>query len=195
MKIAVMLAVIVLALSNSATRAQDRDLKVKVKDDQVVVRDKSKPVRRALEVQYAKVAEAQINEDIDAMRALRTPDFSVDLPNGQKWDLETALNYSRAGFAQVESNILVSNAIESLDVRGDVAVAVIHQRWSRMQMKAGKVRRVDTEAIQTETWVKTAEGWKLKHIGDVKPGPWYIDGKRIDPSKPYDPKAPDYRPR
>ena len=174
--------------------AQSQDVKIKVKDDRVVVTDKSKPVRRALEEQYAKIAEAQRNEDIDALRATRTADFSVDMPNGQKWDLETSLNYSRAGFQQVESNISQSNTIESLDVHGGVAVAVIHQRWSRMQMKAGKVRRVDTEAIQTETWVNTKDGWRLKHIGDIKPGAWYVDGKRIDPSKPYDPDAPEFKP-
>ena len=173
---------------------QDQEVKIKSKNDQVVVRDKSKPVRRALEEMYAKIAAAQRNEDIEALRATRTPDFSVDLPNGQRWDLDTSLNYSRAGFQQVESNISISNTIESLDVHEDVAVAVVHQRWSRMQMKAGKVRRVDTEAIQTETWVKTADGWRLKHIGDVKPGAWYVDGKRIDPTKPYDPDAPEYRP-
>ncbi len=38
------------------------------------------------------------------------------------------------------------------------------------------------------------DGWKLKHIGDVKPGAWYVDGKRIDPSKPYDPDAPPFNP-
>ena len=108
--------------------------------------------------------------------------------------METSLNYSRAGFQQVESNINLSNTIESLDVHGDEAVAVVHQRWSRMQMKAGKLRRVDTEAIQTETWVNTKDGWRLRHIGNVKPGAWYVDGKRIDPSKPYDPDAAEYKP-
>jgi ketosteroid isomerase-like protein len=174
--------------------AQDKDYKIKVKNDRVVMRDKSKSVRHALEEQYTKIAEAQRNKDIEAMRALRTPDFTVDLPNGQRWDLETSLNYSRIGFQQVQTNINISNTIESLDVHGDEAVAVVHQQWSRMQMKAGKLRRVDTEAIQTETWVNTKDGWKLKHIGDVKPGAWYVDGKRIDPSKPYDPDAPEYRP-
>jgi hypothetical protein len=50
----------------------------------VIVRDKSKPVRRAVEEQYAKIGEAQCNEDIEALRATRTPEFTVDLPNGQK---------------------------------------------------------------------------------------------------------------
>jgi len=168
--------------------------KVKIKGNRVVVTDKSKPVRRALEAQYAKVAEAQFNEDLDAMRALRTPDFSVTTANGEIWDLEKSLAYSKAGFEQVEKNLHMSNTIEELDVHDGVAVAVVHQRWSRMQMKKGKLRRVDTEAVQTETWVETPDGWKLKHIGDVKPGVWIIDGKRVDPSKPYDPDAPPFQP-
>ena len=185
----------VAAQSGQSQTTQNKDVKIKVKDDRVIVKDKSKPVRRALEEMYAKIAEAQRNKDIEALRATRTPDFSVDMQNGQKWDLETSLNYSRAGFAQVESNISISNTIESLDVQDDIAVAVVHQRWSRMQMKAGNVRRVDTEAIQTETWVKTPDGWRLKHISEIKPGAWYVDGKRIDPSKPYDPDAPEYKPQ
>ena len=185
---------LLVAHTSHSQDTQDNNLKIKVKDDRVIVRDKSKPVRRALEEMYAKIAEAQRNEDIEALRATRTPDFTVDLPNGQRWDLDTAMNYSRAGFQQVESNIHISNTIESLDVHGDEAVAVVHQRWSRMQMKAGQLRRVDTEAIQTETWVRTKDGWRLRHIGNVKPGAWYVDGKRIDPSKPYDPNAPEYKP-
>jgi len=190
----VLMSANVFAQSLKLQITQDKDYKIKVKDDRVVVQDKSKPVRHALEERYTRIAEAQRNKDIDAMRALRTPDFTVDLPNGQRWDLEDSLNYSRAGFQQVQSNIRVSNTIESLDVHGDEAIAVVHQQWSRMQIKAGKLRRVDTEAIQTETWVNTKDGWKLKHIGDVKSGAWYVDGKRIDPSKPYDPDAPEYKP-
>ena len=184
-----------LVAQTSYSQDPQDNTKIKIKDQRVIVRDKSKPVRRALEEMYLKIAEAQRNEDIEALRATRTSDFSVDLPNGQKWDLEASLNYSRAGFQQVESNINLSNTIDSLDVHGDEAVAVVHQRWSRMQVKAGALRRVDTEAIQTETWVNTKAGWRLRHIGNVKPGAWYIDGKRIDPSKPYDPNAPEYKPQ
>jgi ketosteroid isomerase-like protein len=173
---------------------QEKEYKVKVKSDRVVVRDKSKPVRHALEAQYARIAEAQRNKDIEALRALRTPDFTVQMPNGQLWDLETSLNYSRLAFAQVQSIISMSNTIETLDVDGDEAVAVVHQQWTRMQMMKGKLRRVETSAVQTETWVNTADGWKLKHIGDIKPGVWLVDGKRVDPSRPYDPDAPPYDP-
>ena len=197
-----LLITLVLTLASSTAFAQDsqlqitqyEDYKIKVKGDRIVVRDKSKPVRRALEAQYAKIAEGQKNKDIDALRSLRKSDFSVKMPSGETWDLETSLNYSKRGFEQVQSIISISNTIETLTVSGDEAVAVVQQQWSRMQTMKGKLRRVETSAIQTETWVNTADGWKLKHISDIKPGAWIVDGKRVDPSKPYDPDAPPYNP-
>src|SRR4051812_15971459 len=54
---------------------QNQATKIKVKDNRAVVADKSKPVRRALEEMYARIAEAQRNKDIDALRATRTADF------------------------------------------------------------------------------------------------------------------------
>ncbi len=196
------LIILALTLASSAAFAQDsqlqitqdKDYKIKVKGDRTVVRDKSKPVRRALEAQYAKIAEAQKNEDIDALRSLRTSDFTAKMPNGETWDLETSLNYSKRGFEQVQSISSISNTIESLNVNGNEAVAVVHQQWSRMQTMKGKLRRVETSAVQRETWVNTPDGWKLKLIDDVRPGAWIVDGKRVDPSKPYDPDAPPYNP-
>ena len=60
------------AETSHSQHTQD-NVKIKVKDDRVIARDKSKPVRRALDEQYAKIAEAQRNEDIEALRATRTP--------------------------------------------------------------------------------------------------------------------------
>ena len=71
---------------------------------------------------------------------------------------------------------------------------MVHQRFKRMQLKAGQLRKVETEARQHETWVLTPQRWKLKYVDDVHSGPWYVDGKRVDPSKPYDPNAPAYNP-
>jgi len=187
-----LLAFVVLALTIVPARGEDD--KLKAKDGRIVVVNKSKPVRQALEAQYAKIAEAQKNEDIEALRRLRTPDFTVEMPGGETWDLEQSLNYSRRGFEQVEFTILISNTIESLDVHGDVAVAVVQQRWSRMQTKQGALRRVETTAVQRETWVETPDGWKLRLIDDIHPGAWYVDGKRVDPTKPYDPEAPPFEP-
>jgi Domain of unknown function (DUF4440) len=173
---------------------QDKQYKVKVKGDKQVERDKSKPVRRALEEQYARLAQANRDKNLAALLALRSPDFTAKLPNGQVWNYEQAAAYSRAAFEQVQSIISLTNDIQTIEVHGNEAVAIVHQQWSRMQIKAGKLRRVDTSAVQRETWVNTPEGWRLKLVDEVHPGAWYVDGKRIDPSKPYDPDAPPFVP-
>jgi antitoxin component of MazEF toxin-antitoxin module len=182
------------AQENQLRVTQDKQYKVKVKGDKVIVRDKSKPVRRALEEQYAKIAEANKNKDLAALLALRAPDFSAKLPNGETWNYEQLAAYSRLAFEQVQSIISLSNTIETLTITGKEAVAVVHQQWSRMQMKKGELRRVDTSAVQRETWVNAPDGWRLKLVDDVHPGAWFVDGKRVDPSKPYDPDAPPYHP-
>ena len=177
-------------------QAQNQSGQIKVKSKRSSIRtvDKSKPVRRALEAQYAKIAEANKNRDLNSLLALRTPDFSAVFPDGRIGNSQEMAAYSRALIDQIQPPISVSNTIETLTVDGNVAVAVVHQRFSRMQLKAGQLRKVETEARQRETWVLTAEGWKLKFVDDVHPGAWYVDGKRVDPSKPYDPNAPAYEP-
>lgn len=179
---------------NELQVTQDKQYKVKAKGNRVIMQDKSKPVRRALEGQYAKIAEANKNKDLAALLAIRTPDFSAQFPDGEIRNSEEMAGYSRVLFEQVQPPITVSNTIETLTVRGNEAIAVVHQQFSRMQVKAGQLRKVETEARQRETWVLTQEGWKLKFVDDVHPGAWYVDGKRVDPSKPYDPNAPSYNP-
>jgi hypothetical protein len=140
-----LLLFVLLALASTSPYAQDsqfqvkqdkKQYKLKIKGDRTLVRDRLKHVRQALEEQYVRVAEAQKNKDIEAMRSLRTADFSVKTQNGETWDLEQSLNYSRRGFEQIESVIGLSNTIESLTINDDEAVVIVHQRFSRMRLKA-----------------------------------------------------------
>ena len=66
--------------------------------------------------------------------------------------------------------------------------------WLRRQQQAGALRLVDTRARQRETWVRERGAWMLWRVDHVVPGPWIIDGKRVDPSRPYNPEAPPYQP-
>jgi tetratricopeptide (TPR) repeat protein len=61
-------------------------------------------------------------------------------------------------------------------------------------MKAGRLRHVDTHAVQDEQWVRTSEGWRRGNIFNVRNGPAFVDGKRVDTNKQYDPEAPEYDP-
>ena len=76
----------------------------------------------------------------------------------------------------------------------DHATATVLQHWYRTQDMAGAARRVETNAVQDEHWVRTAGGWKRGDIGEISQGASFVDGKRVDITKPYDPDAPPYDP-
>jgi tetratricopeptide (TPR) repeat protein len=169
--------------------------KPRLKCDGVIVRDKSHPVWKALDAHYARVAEAVRKKDLDALFAPYASDFQVKLPNGGVWNREQTLSYLRNGFAQVKETTHTSNTILRLVVCGeDEATATVLQQWHRTQMVAGKPRRVETNAVQDEHWVKTPDGWRRGYIDEIRDGAAFLEGRRVDVTKPLDPEAPAYDP-
>ena len=165
------------------------------KCNEVMVRDSSHPVWRAIGAQYNKLAEAMTKKDLDALFALYAPDFHAMTPTGEVWTRERSLAYQRNGLAQVKETTHVSDTILWLTICGDdQATATVLQVWHRTQIMAGKLRRVETNAVQDEHWVKTSNGWKRGNIDNVINGVALVDGKRVDTNKPYDPEAPEYDP-
>ena len=165
------------------------------KCDEVVVRDKSHPVWKALDAEYAKFAEAVRKKDFDAMFAPYAPDFQAREPTGQVLNREQLFSYLRNGYARVKETIHTSNTILRLVVCGeDEATATVLQQWYRMQMMAGKLRRMETNVVQNLHWVKTPDGWKLRVVDEIRSGAAFVDGKRVDRNKPLDPEAPAYDP-
>ena len=67
------------------------------------------------------------------------------------------------------------------------------QQWYRTQMM-DTLRRVETNAVQDEIWVRTPDGWKRGDIKEIRNGASFVDGKRVDIRRPYDPSAPPYDP-
>jgi tetratricopeptide (TPR) repeat protein len=158
------------------------------------VSDSSHSAWKAIGAQYNRLAEAIKKKDLDALFALYTPDFHASTPTGEVWSRERALAYQRNGLAQVKETIHVSNTILQLTICGDEAKATVLQVWFRTQMMAGKLRRVETNAVQDEQWIKLPDGWKRGNISNVKNGVALVDGKRVNTNQPYDPEAPEYDP-
>ena len=154
----------------------------------------SDPIWQAVNAQYGKIADAQRTKDIDALAALYAPDMTVIGIKGERTTREQSLSRSRDMFRAVVREIHTTNVILSLRLCGDKATARVLQQWSRIQTIAGKERRVDTAAVQDETWIETPDGWKRWRIEEVRPGAWFIDDKRVEPGKPYDPAAPEFNP-
>jgi hypothetical protein len=70
----------------------------------------------------------------------------------------------------------------------------VFQQGSRYQVLANQLRRVEHDISQRETWRRENDVWKLRSVDTIRNPPRWVDGKPIDPSKPYDPSAPPYKP-
>jgi hypothetical protein len=153
-------------------------------------------VRKELEAQYKKLAEAHDRQDLKAIVALKTADFHSIFPDGRVGDSKVMEQYSRQF---LETNLPpydIRVTIQTLAVSENklIAVAEVLQEATRYRELAGKRRRVDTSVLQRETWAKTTEGWKLKVVDSVRDQKRFVDGKRVDPTKPYNPDDPPYNP-
>src|SRR5262249_36186980 len=151
--------------------------------------------RKALEAQYARLADAVEKRDHAAFQALRTDDFNTVDEKGRKHTAQQMSDRAKAMLARIQPPIKTTNTIQKIQVKGNDAIATVRQYFSRMQPLAGKLRKLETYVTQEETWIETQVGWKLRFVDGVRDGETYVDGKRIDPSKPYDPDAPSFEPK
>lgn len=156
----------------------------KTKNDRTIVRDKSKPVRKAIEDWYGRNTAAFKAKDVAAVMALRTDDFQTTTPDGKvntRSDMEA---YTQRFLGRIDRFISLDFGIGAIEVEGALASADVTQATVRMQrLPDGSLHKVEARAVQRETWKKTREGWKLHRVGNVRSeGVWVDD-------KPYQPPA------
>ena len=171
----------VFLLRAQGERSQDQ--KVKVKNDALIVRDKSKPVRKAIEDWYARNIAAFQAKDVAAVMALRTDDFHTITPDGKvntRADMEAR---TQRLLAMIDHFISQDFQIGTIEIEGDLASADITQKTVRMQrLPDGSLHKVEARAVQRETWKKTAGGWKLYRVDNVRDNGIWIDDKLYKPT-------------
>src|SRR5687767_15333631 len=96
--------------------------------------------------------------------------------------------------AAVVETKLISNTILKLVSCGDRATATVLQQWYRTQRINERERLAETAAVQEEEWLRTPAGWLRGNIGNVHPGAWLLDDKRLEPGRPYREDAPPFEP-
>ena len=153
-------------------------------------------VRKELEARYRELNEAHDKRDLKAILALKTADFHAIFPDGKVGDCKTMEEYSKKFLENNEPPYNIRITIQELKVSENklIAIATVLQEASRYRELEGKRRKVDTSVVQDETWSKTADGWKLKLVENVRDQKRFVDGKRVDPTKPYNPDDPPYNP-
>jgi len=160
------------------------DLKVKVKAGKTIVRDKSKPVRRAIEDWYARNMEAFKAKDVAAIMALRTDDFHTITPDGKintRADMEMR---TKSFLARIDHFISQENQIGTIEVDGDLVSADITQKTVRMQrFPDGTLHKVESGAVQRETWRMTTDGFKLYRVDNIRDGGLLVDDTPYKPNQ------------
>ncbi|HEU4478784.1 MAG TPA: hypothetical protein VFR80_09715 [Pyrinomonadaceae bacterium] len=158
--------------------------KVKIKDGKTITRDKSKPVRKAIEDWYARNMAAFEAKNVLAIMALRADDFHTITPDGKvntRADMETR---TRVLLDRIDHFIGQDNQIGTIEVEGDLASADITQKTVRMQrFPDGRLHKVESVVVQRETWKKTAEGWKLYRVDNIRDGSLLVDDKPFKPNQ------------
>jgi ketosteroid isomerase-like protein len=160
------------------------DRKVKVKAGKTILRDKSKPVRRAIEDWYARNVGAFKSKDVAAVMALRTEDFHTITPDGKvntRADMEA---YTQRFLGRIDHFISLDFRIGTIEVQGDLASADVTQNTVRMQrFPDGTLHKVDAGVVQRETWKKTPEGWKMYRVDNVRDSVLFVDDKPYKPTQ------------
>jgi ketosteroid isomerase-like protein len=159
--------------------SQDKT-KVKVKNSKTTERDKSKPVRKAIEDWYVRNMDAFKAKDVTAIMALRTDDFHTITPDG-KVNTRADMQARTTSFLErIDHFISQDNQIGTIEVEGDLASADVTQKTVRMQrFPDGTLHKVEAGAVQRETWRKTAEGWKLYRVDNIRDSGVLVDDKRV----------------
>ncbi|HEU4886892.1 MAG TPA: nuclear transport factor 2 family protein [Thermoanaerobaculia bacterium] len=134
---------------------------------------------REIRAQYDKLERAFAAQDIEAILSVRDPRLEVFGPDGQYDDYARMAEYTRRWLAMNKPPIETHITMQSIEVISPDEIAVhVLQRASRYQDREGKLRRVEHEVTQRETWVRTAEGWKMRKVDqiDLKNRKRWIDG-------------------
>lgn len=135
-------------------------------------------VRHELEQRYEENRRAFLAKDVAAIMALRTEDFHTVSPDGVVNDRAAMERYTRGFLSGIDRWISQSIEIDSLDVSGDLAKAVVRQHLDRMALRSdGKVHHVETWVTQREIWRRTPAGWKLYRVDSIRDQRRLIDGQ------------------
>jgi ketosteroid isomerase-like protein len=164
-----------------ASDAADR--KIKVKGGKSIERDKSKPVRKAIEAWYDLNIEAFNKKDVAAVMALRADDFHTTTPDGKvntRADMEA---YTKRLLDRIDHFISQNFELGTIEVQGDLASADVTQRTVRMQrLPDGTLHKVEARVVQRETWKHTAQGWKMYTVDNIRDSSVFVDDQPYKPA-------------
>jgi hypothetical protein len=145
---------------------------------QSVAPDRNAAIRAELEARYAENAAAFMKWDVDAVMALRAPDFHTIGPDGVRSDRAAMAERTRGLLNGIRKWNKLEQNIDSLHVIADTAIVTMTQHLDRMALRPDNaVRHVETWATQREAWVRIGDKWYLWRVDQVRNQRRLVDGK------------------
>jgi hypothetical protein len=153
-------------------------------------------VKKILNERYMALAATMDERNLEKILSFKTADFHAIGPDGKVLDHISMKEYTRQFITNNIPPYNIKNTILNVRLSDNKILAVVDvlQESIRKRELLGKVREVKTSVLQTETWIFSEGEWKLKLVDNVHDQKRFVDGKRVDPTKPYNPDDPPYNP-
>jgi ketosteroid isomerase-like protein len=134
-------------------------------------------VHAELEQAYKENTAAFMRWDVAAVMALRAPDFHAVTQDGATQDRRAMELYITGIMNGVRQWNRIDFTIDSLDVRGDTAFAIVSQHVDRMALRPGAlVHHVETWVTQREAWVRHGSRWLMWRVDQLRNQRRLVDG-------------------
>ena len=135
-------------------------------------------VRKELERLYAVNAAVYMRNDIEAVMALRHPEFHAVSADGRVQDRAAMREYMQGIMNGVREWKQTTFTIDSLRVAGDTAYAIVSQYVDRMALRPDQqVHHVQTWVTQREIWIRSERGWLMWRVDGLRNQRRLVDGK------------------
>ena len=126
-------------------------------------------IRKELEAWYRQNTSAYQRYDLDAIMALRAPDFHAIGPDGTTRDRAAMELYIRGILNGVKQWNRLTFTLDSLRVSGDTAFAIVSQYVDRMALRPDNaVHHVETWVTQREAWIRSNGKWLMWRVDQIR---------------------------
>ena len=118
--------------------------------------------RRAIQAEYDRSNQAYVKKDLDKSMAIHAPEFYSIAVGGERITRQELLSGRKRKFQHC-SKLSASSKITSLQVNGNRAVVQVEEKWGWLGpgLWPGSKKPYKSEDTAQDTWVKTAQGWKM----------------------------------
>jgi hypothetical protein len=177
------LPILVCLIATPGQQAHGKDFKLKVKGDRVVLIDRTpghQHVLAELEKTFEERTRVVMARDAEGQIAQVSPDYLGQKDDGSPLTYSELAQYMRTGMSQWVEALSISFTIEGFTLEGNEAMVDARQHHFRNQRLAdGQVHLVETGVLQRETWVRTADGWKLRSTDNFRELFVKVDGRLV----------------